>query len=56
MVFKELSRCGWRVLKLWECAVKGKARFEPDELLKAINVWLVSGGPSRDIVGRKLQP
>lgn len=27
---------GWRVLTIWECALKGKKKIQPDELVKLI--------------------
>lgn len=34
---------GWRVLVVWECAIKGKHREPVDELMRSISDWL-SGG------------
>ncbi|WP_082633118.1 very short patch repair endonuclease [Lacimicrobium alkaliphilum] len=33
----------YRVLIVWECALKGKDRLQPDKLLTNIQEWLVAG-------------
>lgn len=33
---------GWRVLTIWECAIKGKGRIDPDELIPLIENFLVA--------------
>lgn len=39
----KLRELGWRVLIVWECALKGKTRFAPDQLLVLITSWLEGG-------------
>nr|WP_315254400.1 DNA mismatch endonuclease Vsr [uncultured Duganella sp.] len=35
---------GWRVLCVWECALKGRLRWNPEELVDRIASWIRSGG------------
>ena len=55
-VLSLLKADGWRVLTVWECALKGKTRREPEELIKRIVSWLVSGGDAKEIEGKRAQP
>lgn len=48
-----LKDAGWRVLVVWECALKGKHRLDPDSLMKRIVLWLDSGRKSGEIKGRR---
>lgn len=44
---EKLSEMGWRVLTIWECALKGRLRYKPEKLTKEISAWLRSGnGPA----------
>jgi DNA mismatch endonuclease, patch repair protein len=43
-----LSESGWKVLVIWECAIKGKHKLSRDELLSFISRWL--HGVSREQV------
>lgn len=54
-----LAAMGWRVLVVWECALSGKGRLQPDELLEQIAGFLQSGSeasksPEREIRGRNV--
>ena len=44
-----LEEKGWRVLIVWECAIKGKTRVPDTELLKRISSWLKDNSPSAAI-------
>jgi len=33
---------GWRVLIVWECALKGSKRFSVDDLLEKCRLWILS--------------
>ena len=46
-----LFSAGWRVGIIWECAIKGKARLQADELIKKIGDWLLSGSIFQEIQG-----
>lgn len=52
-VFSLLRANGWRVLTVWECALKGKTRLEMPDLLERIASWLVSGSDVKEIEGRR---
>lgn len=38
-----LLAAGWRVLTIWECALKGRERLPVDEVLDHAANWLVNG-------------
>ena len=42
---------GWRVLRIWECALKGSARKPPEEVAVSVKAWLNSPESSGDIAG-----
>ena len=46
-----LDKLGWRVLTIWECAVKGKTRLPIDEILEKTITWLISGASSSVLQG-----
>ncbi len=39
----ELNLAGWRVLTVWECALRGRERRKPEQLMRDIARWLMSG-------------
>ena len=48
-----LKEKGWRVLVIWECALKGRARLDPDEVVDKTEKWLLSGHEDHVIEGGK---
>jgi DNA mismatch endonuclease, patch repair protein len=46
-----LASEGWRVLILWECATKGKARREISELTTRVASWIEKNKPSAELAG-----
>lgn len=50
----KLKMEGWRVLTVWECALKGKNKLEADELLKQVSKWLLSDSKSGIIEGKSV--
>lgn len=46
-----LSATGWRVLVVWECALRGPARRPLDSVLDEIAFWLKANAPSRTLEG-----
>ncbi len=42
---------GWRVLDVWECALKGKTRLEPGEPVELAARWLESGEARGEVRG-----
>lgn len=39
---QQLRSAGWRVLTVWECAIKGRRRMSPTKLIDRIAQWLRS--------------
>lgn len=52
---KALQHSGWRTLTVWECALKGRYRWAPEDLLRALEGWLVSDVVDREIAGHVSQ-
>lgn len=50
-VREQLAMSGWRVMVIWECALKGRNRLDPASLLDRVVAWLRGDGPSIDIAG-----
>lgn len=50
-VRQQLTAAGWRVLVIWECALKGKERRPLDEVLKEAAWWVRKGGQWHEIRG-----
>jgi len=48
---EKYKAAGWRVLVIWECAVKGKSRLEPETLMNTIEEWIRSDDPFVEIQG-----
>ena len=46
-----LRRRGWRVLTVWECALKGPGRLDLDELVTACATFLLDGEVSQLEIG-----
>ncbi|NTU45787.1 MAG: DNA mismatch endonuclease Vsr [Chlorobiaceae bacterium] len=51
-VMDELARQGWRVLIVWECALKGKGRRPVDEVVDSCAAWLHSNSTKHEIRGQ----
>lgn len=52
----ELEQLDIRRLTIWECALKGRLRHDPERLLLVISWWLTSGVSHGEIAGgRELQ-
>lgn len=48
----ELKAGGWRVLKVWECSLRGPTRLEPQQVLEVAASWLRSTEPTGEIRGQ----
>lgn len=46
-----LLAAGWRVLTIWECALKGRERLPVDEVLDRAADWLANGQIEETIAG-----
>lgn len=49
----EYRKLGWRVLTVWECALKGKSDTELSLLINECKAWIESNIPSASIKGNK---
>jgi len=47
----ELQELGWRTLVVWECALKGKLRLQPEDLFEQIEGWLLSDISHSEVCG-----
>ena len=50
---EELERLGWRVMTVWECALKGKDKLPFEVLLYLVESWLVYSGSSMEVPARQ---
>ena len=48
---KALHEAGWRIMIIWECAIKGKARLSLEAVYVSASEWLLSDMPNREIKG-----
>jgi DNA mismatch endonuclease (patch repair protein) len=46
-----LDAAGWRVLRIWECSMKGPGRIGVDTVISLTTDWLRSNGPRGEIRG-----
>lgn len=46
---QSLISAGWRVLRVWECALRGKGKIGPDTLVAKFEEWLASEEESGEI-------
>lgn len=51
----QLQEAGWRVLTVWECAVRGARRRQPDTLADDCAKWLKSRSRARVIASKHPQ-
>jgi len=47
-----LQDAGWRVLTVWECALRGANRLHSDSVIRQIAKWLASGKTCMQICAR----
>lgn len=48
---KILEKAGWRMLTIWECALKGRTRRSLDDVVKTAIEWLESTCGNMEITG-----
>lgn len=48
-----LKKAGWRVLTIWECALKGRTRKPIDDVVNTAAEWLISGQSDMKIEGKR---
>ncbi len=51
--YELLQSKGWRILRVWECALKGKTRIDLDSLLHSCSLWLKGVDLEMDIAGHE---
>jgi DNA mismatch endonuclease, patch repair protein len=49
--YRALVRAGWRILTVWECALKGRTRRTHDEVISAAANWLLSAEGNMTLQG-----
>lgn len=49
-----LLQTGWRILIVWECALKGKTKLDRVRLIDEIETWIVSGSDYFNICGHNI--
>lgn len=52
---KGLRDAGWRVLIVWECALRGSGKLAQPKLASQVSQWLKSPLPVREIAGSTYQ-
>jgi DNA mismatch endonuclease (patch repair protein) len=48
----KLRAAGWRVLTVWECALRGRTRLPLDEVAESVDLWLHTQKKGDSIAGR----
>lgn len=51
LMLAKLKLAGWRVLTVWECAMKGPARIGVENAVDQAATWLVSGAKTGEVKG-----
>lgn len=51
---EKLMEEGWRVMIIWECALKGKQSLKFVKIIKQVSKWLMSKSKHREIRGTNL--
>lgn len=47
-----LNDVGWRVMTVWECALRGRGRHPIDQAVSAIEVWVREATGNGELSGR----
>lgn len=50
---ENLRKQGWRILTIWECALKGPNRYPHEKVLDATERWLISGNDESELRGKE---
>ena len=46
-----LAAEGWRVMVVWECAVKGPGRLPLNDVLRQVQEWMASNNTAGELIG-----
>lgn len=49
--YQQLQAAGWRILVIWECALKGKQRRPVEQIADDIITWLITSACDAEIRG-----
>ncbi len=49
---KKCRNLGWRVLIVWECAMKGKLKQPPEKIIDLVSDWINSKNSFMEVSGR----
>lgn len=49
--YHQLKECGWSVITVWECALKGRKKLPIEKVANFISGWLKSGDNRTEIKG-----
>lgn len=50
--YAALKKEGWRILTIWECAIKGKTRLNFEGMIERVEEWLLVGKRDKTIKGK----
>lgn len=50
--YRQLTKDGWWILTVWECAIKGKTRRPVNEVIEKIEFWLRYEVRNKNITGK----
>jgi DNA mismatch endonuclease (patch repair protein) len=50
-----LKKQGWRILTVWECALKGPSKRSFEEVIRVTANWIDGTTKSREVKGRKVR-
>ncbi|AFD28107.1 DNA mismatch endonuclease vsr (plasmid) [Deinococcus gobiensis I-0] len=53
---KQLLEAGWRVLTVWECALRGQGRLPSDVVIDQIRIWLAGAQVTGDLRSQYYSP
>ncbi|WP_286677320.1 very short patch repair endonuclease [Aminobacterium sp. EBM-42] len=53
LAVSQLRHLGWRVLIVWECALKGKFKQNPERIIEEISSWLYGNDCLKVLRGRR---
>ncbi|GLY63016.1 hypothetical protein Pcaca05_38730 [Pectobacterium carotovorum subsp. carotovorum] len=48
-IYERLNDGGWHVMIIWECAIKGRLKLSPQQLLDRVEEWVCAGDYSAEI-------
>ena len=51
---KSLKSQGWRIFRIWECALKGPSKRPLEEVVTRTASWIRTGAASNELRGRRL--